>query len=493
MTVARITSILFLGGAFLAPIRALPSGDEDRFDPPLGGASLGIAVRSSGGRLRIGTVERGSAAERASLLVGDEIVRVGDRSGFRTMDEFVRAVEGLRSGGPIEVEVVRDGVHRILPIVPDPAILLDLYQLLGYLRESTYLKSREGFPELRAWGEDDGPEALRKAGRASQAYEILNGALGRLGTSHTALIPAWSFQNLFLGDQEGRPAYSTGAILEPLGGSEGRFFICEVLDGSPAAGAGLLRGDEVLAVNGLPARVSPRRILAGYEARRPHYSLQVERGETVRLEVRREPGGSPVIVEIPIAGPIDGGIASGASVRSLERGDRRLVYVHLYNLLSPNVPGTLARALGDRGAEGIIADFRGRGGRVDVMSRVVARLKADPRPLVILIDRDTRSAKEIAAWQLKGSPRIVLVGEPTAGAVLPGAIRELPDGARVMLPADPRSIDRMTGGSLEGRGVAPDVPVERPGPYSAGADPILEAGIAVALERLAAKPRKRRI
>jgi hypothetical protein len=106
---------------------------------------------------------------------------------------------------------------------------------------------------------------------------------------------------------------------------------------------------------------------------------------------------------------------------------------------------------------------------------------------------ETRSAKEILAFEMKGLPGVTLVGERTAGAVLPAGYRHLAGGAVVMLPGDPDGINRLTGGgTLEGKGVEPDVEVPRAGPYSAGADPIFEAGLRSLLDRLRDVPRRRR-
>jgi C-terminal processing protease CtpA/Prc len=486
---------LILLGIFL--LARLPASDEDRFDPPLGGVFLGLSGRADGGAILVVNVERFSAAERAGLEPGDEILRLGDAVRFEGMTEFSRAVRGLRHGEPVEVEVLRKGARKTLSLLPDPDVLRDHFRLVAYLRDSDFLRRREGFDRLLAEIQSGNPLALRNASRSSEAYEILNGSLGRLGTSHAAVIPPWSYQNLFQNEKGDGQGFASGILLEPFsreGG--GGFYACEVEDGSPAAEAGILRGDEILSVNGAAIAGSPRRVLAGFEASRPHYSLVLERGETVRIETRRAAGGAPSVFAVTADRPLSGLLASRASLRRIEGQGRKIAYLHLWNLLSGEMPGLVKDLVSDRVryAEGLVVDFRGRGGSVNVLRRVVRELRSAGRPLAILIDRDTRSAKEIAAFQLKGQPGVVLVGEPTAGAVLPGSIFDLPGGARVMLPVGPASVQRLTGGkSLEGEGVAPDLPVGRPGPYSSGADPILEAGIRKVLELLGRVPRKERV
>ena len=67
----------------------------------------------------------------------------------------------------------------------------------------------------------------------------------------------------------------------------------------------------------------------------------------------------------------------------------------------------------------------------------------------------------------------------------------LPEGARMMLPI--MDMRAMTGGVvLEGKGVAPDVVVADPLPYSAGRDPIRERGYEVLLDEVLARRRRGR-
>ena len=100
-----------------------------------------------------------------------------------------------------------------------------------------------------------------------------------------------------------------------------------------------------------------------------------------------------------------------------------------------------------------------------------------------LIDRNTRSAKEILAFEWRQRRIGPLVGTNSAGAVLGARFQRLGDGSYLLFPfMDMRA---MTGGQvLEGDGVAPDVAVVDHLPYQAGADPVVEGGFEAARDEV---------
>ncbi len=93
---------------------------------------------------------------------------------------------------------------------------------------------------------------------------------------------------------------------------------------------------------------------------------------------------------------------------------------------------------------------------------------------MILIDHQTRSAGEIVAHGYKRSGFGAVFGTPTAGAVTSGTPIAMPGGFMLYVAATKLAFD---GESLEGVGVKPDHRVERPLPYAAGADPVLDAAV----------------
>ena len=89
------------------------------------------------------------------------------------------------------------------------------------------------------------------------------------------------------------------------------------------------------------------------------------------------------------------------------------------------------------------------------------------KPLVLLVDADTRSGKEVFAYALKKHARATLVGQKTAGAVLGGSPFPLPDGSLLYLAVRDIRVDDQR---LEGVGVDVDVRATRTIPYAVGRD-----------------------
>jgi carboxyl-terminal processing protease len=93
----------------------------------------------------------------------------------------------------------------------------------------------------------------------------------------------------------------------------------------------------------------------------------------------------------------------------------------------------------------------------------------------LLIDHHTRSAAEFMAYGYKRNGFGPVIGTPTAGAGSSGALFVMPDD--LLLYVAVARHEQQDGQRLEGVGVSPDHRVERPLPYAAGADPVLDAAV----------------
>jgi carboxyl-terminal processing protease len=240
--------------------------------------------------------------------------------------------------------------------------------------------------------------------------------------------------------------------------------IVGVVAHSPAARAGLHRGDLLVAVDGLRVRGHLDTALAALQA--PH------RG-AVRLVMKRKGGNYHVVA-------VHRGIVSQPAVlvHDAAKGAVRVIRITRF---SRGVAQDVRRAA--RHARVVVLDLRGNPGgliseardTVDVFldrGRILsyhgahtvggvvnANRSALPRmPLVVVVDRATASAAEIVAAALGENKRAKLVGTRTFGKATIQAVVPVPGGGAVKLTV----AEYLTpnGRSLHGRGVLPDVTVK---------------------------------
>ena len=258
---------------------------------------------------------------------------------------------------------------------------------------------------------------------------------------------------------------------------DGKWFVTDVYDGSPAARAGILMGDEVLDIDGEPYREIGS--FAGKFARK------------VAVRLRRHAGAEPIRIEVlvqriePLPG-FEDAIAKSAAV--VERDGRHIGYIRLWTLSAPRSMDIVAEALAEgrlKDVDGLVLDLRGRwgGGESDSAElflgrtpdfKLVGRNRGDMianvrwhKPLVAIIDEGSRSGLELFAYSLKING-IRLVGSRTAGALLAGRAFLLPDDSLLEIAVADAVINNSV--RLEGVGVEPHVPVALDLPYAAGWD-----------------------
>ena len=477
----------------------LSRADESRFDPPLKGAYLGVGLEETPAGLRISRVEEESAAAAAGLLPGDILLRFGELDGLRRWNirKLGQTLSELSGGGAYEISVLRKKQEVRLRIQPDPALTRDARELARRFQNHRLFNALENKRALLKKIESELVQAVRRSISTQAAYEALNEIIDRFDVSHTAIIPPWSYASMLGKGADGKPAFHLGLTVQKLATRAGeRFFVRELMYGGAAREAGLRIGDELLAVNGIAFSDSPRKTLAGYEARHSMYTIQVDSGERVHLGYRRRSGEAARNLEATADRASTALDSTRRSVRMLGPTAPGVGYIHLWNLLSPETvsifEGALAREL--RSARALVLDLRGRGGQVQVLKAIAKRIEADGRPTAVLVDNLARSAKEVLAYILKGEEKITLVGDTTAGAVRAAGYVTFGSQLRVMLPVNARiQIERLTDGiDLEGRGVKPDIFVEFQLPYLAGRDPILERAITL-LRNEAPRPLRRRL
>lgn len=339
--------------------------------------------------------------------------------------------------------------------------------------------------------------ALSTAGSAGRVDAAIEAALASLQASHNGrfkpdTIAYFELSDIFrfairndmrrLFPPEGDARYpGIGMVTELIGD---RRFVSDVYDGSPAAKAGILMGDEILSVDG-----SPYREIA---------SFQGKVGQPVAIRLRRAADAAPINIEVAVEElrplpTFEKAIENSIAVR--EFSGKRIGYVRFWTLSTRDGLDIVARELANgrlRGVDGIVVDLRGRwgGGAADAAElfvgdtpsfRLIQRngkaTFANVRwrgPVVALIDEGTRSGLELFAYALRING-IPLVGERTAGALLAGRAYLLPDDSLLEIAVSDAVIDDDV--RLEGKGITPDIRVPLPLAYAAGRDPQREAAI----------------
>ncbi|MFN8161120.1 MAG: S41 family peptidase [Solirubrobacterales bacterium] len=245
----------------------------------------------------------------------------------------------------------------------------------------------------------------------------------------------------------------------------------QVIRGAPASRAGIAVGDVIVSVNG--------RSIAGLDADVATARIKGPAGTTVRVGVLRPSEGTTRAVTLTreeISLPITGS-------RIVEHDGHRLGYVSLFTF-SDQAARALRRAtqrVERRGAEGLVIDLRGNGGgllrqavltssiylprgKVVVSTRsrtegsTVYRTVGDPlppRPIVVLINRDTASAAEILASALADNGAAKTVGTRSFGKGVFQQVIDLSNGGALDLTVG--EFFTADGISLAGRGIRPDV------------------------------------
>ena len=325
----------------------------------------------------------------------------------------------------------------------------------------------------------------------------LNGMLARLETSHTVLYTPDDPDFYLLFDvfaespnlRDGAQALFDGGrvVVDGIGvytrRMDGRIFIEDVIEATPAADAGLRAGDEVVAVDG-----------AGFE---PVRSFRGKAGGTVEVAIRRR-ADSPLLrrrVAVVRLNPKEMFVAAmEKSARIIERDGRRIGYVRIRSSAGRIYHDVLERLVRHgplAGADALVIDLRGRigGGGLSYLEIVDPRgpeLTVTGRGFshagsgnfrdrtVWLIDAGVRSGAELLAYTISRDGYGALIGETTAGAVVGGSPFLLPNRSLLYVAVADLAVD---GKRLEGVGVRPDIAISFFLPYAAGSDPQMDRAV----------------
>ncbi len=349
------------------------------------------------------------------------------------------------------------------------------------------------------------PQANQAKSKAELA-QVINQMLSELRTSHTHFYTPdepeyYQILGIFLpGSPElqqqlktvlpdSKPQYSSIGIFTKQ--RNGNTFISAILDGSPAFEAGLLVGDQLLSVEG--------------QSFQPIQSFASKANQPVKLLIQRSP--APVSQQEVTVTPkiLDGTTmfldAMKASVQVVEQAGQKIGYVHLWSYAGEQYQKQLETELFSgrlKDVDSFVLDLRGGWGGaaatyLNIYTPRNIRLTGTARnrtpstsssawskPVVMLVNEESRSGKEILAYGFRKYGIGNVVGTKTAGAVMQGNLFAMNDGSVLYLAVADVYLDENR--RIEGVGVKPDIEVPFSLNYAQGSDPQKERALAVALE-----------
>lgn len=330
--------------------------------------------------------------------------------------------------------------------------------------------------DWKAAGEKFGAQAAAAKDEAA-LYAVLKAMLDPLDDSHThAIAPTQARERRT--QQRARTGFGMTRL-------EGRWVVNEVLLGSPAAEAGVQVGWIAVSRNG--ERLGERTRFNAKEG---------ETLEWVFLDAQdREVRVNAVARMLPTAPRQEARALEGGFVYlrfdEFDGPDRRWLGRELKKHIA--APGVVIDLRRNPGGEtfslGItIGEFFGRsvdcgtfitrgGDRSVKWSWQLGSAKYAGK-VAVLVDGVTGSAAEIFSAVLQDHGRATIAGRKTAGAVLASRFYRLPDGGELQLSREDYIAPK--GRRIEGKGVEPDVKVERTlADLRAGRDSDLEAALRV--------------
>lgn len=306
------------------------------------------------------------------------------------------------------------------------------------------------------------PKAKSAKNRA-EFSQAVNDMIDEFKDSHFDFLPDDS-QGYYVFDQltgKKTDMPNIGAWFAP---AKDGYTVTMVLEGLPAAEAGLRKGDVIQSIEGAPFT--------------PIASLKNWVDKEAQIQGLRD--GKPLVAKVKVVAQpgldmfLDG---TKNSSRIIEHKGKKIGYIHLWTMANDDFRNALqGQVYGKlKDTDAMILDIRdGFGGRPegfgDPFFRPDVRLDWEygaggmnmkqlfgyGRPLVVLINGGSRSAKEVFSAIIKKSGRGKLIGQTTAGHVLGTFPQRIADWAYLEIPMVDVKVD---GTRIEGNGVKPDIEV----------------------------------
>lgn len=300
------------------------------------------------------------------------------------------------------------------------------------------------------------------------AHKAIETMLASLGDKYTRFLDKEAFAD----EKSQIDAHLFGVGIQIGMDKSQRIIVIAPIDDTPAANAGVLAGDEIAEVDGKSTKglsvEEAAKIIKGEKGTTVCLTL-VRKQERLKLKMMRD--------EIHIN-----------AIQSAKMLDSDIGYIRLTSFISKRADEEMKKALKNlSSAKGIILDLRDNPGGLlnnaieisnmflEGKNNIVFTVDKDGyktpavsdgntvthQPLVVLINRGSASASEIASGALKDNGRAILVGQRTFGKGLVQGIQRLEDNsgvnytiARYLTPSDT---------DINNKGISPDIAVELTG------------------------------
>jgi len=315
---------------------------------------------------------------------------------------------------------------------------------------------------------------------SDELHQLLTELIGELHDDHSRYVPPNRMEAEFGVGQGGEALPWTGIEVWPGPGREDEYFTAwDVCLLSPAASAGIERGDIILAVDGQPLERGPD----GFTREQLRMVYYGTGGNTTTLTVQSGPDAEPrdVVVRLGGAGGCDDwhyGIVNETP---------RIGYIRILDFegdAAKNIFDAIRDMEKDTPLDGLILDVRHNpGGNSDASAAIFTKgivgtegsLRADKQrtvyrirqvtamtwnettPVVVLIDGSSHSAAEYFPAAMQELGRATIMGMNSAGNTEGITGFGLADGTLIRLAFSTLLLN--DGSSLEGVGVTPDVKV----------------------------------
>ena len=342
---------------------------------------------------------------------------------------------------------------------------------------------------------DEYSEKVANAASDEEFYDLMRELVGRLGDEHSSFATAElvALEDVFYENLE-----ILGGIGVYLSEADGELVLVQAFPDGPAFEAGLLPGERIVAVDGVPGEQFSsfaEVVLA----------ILGEVGTEMILTVRSLDGAEREVPMTRAVIDLENALVQGNVIEGTKIG-----LLTLGGFDSPRVTELVRETLVELATnvtlEGLIVDVRANpGGDIDTLLDTLALFvdggsigsqagrkevydllipegeilpELEGLPIVVLTGSHTASAGECFAAGMQLHERATIVGRPSAGNTEYSSWHELSDGSVLSIA---EWVYQLPDGTLiEGRGVQPDLLVELDwGLYGTANDPQIQAAIEV--------------